>query len=161
MKSKNRKEYILKTIKEGLKNELTRKEIAESLKITPEKLSILAAQNHIPTNFREIEKKRKANLILSEYKKNPTNIFQMAKKLNFSYTTVRIAYHDLNLKSIKKQKKKNYKVLDEKKTKMLLADLVNTDMTLKAIGKKYKVSQQWVHSLAKKNNIVRTKKNNR
>lgn len=148
-----RKKYYKELIDNALENQITINELAEKMNCSTYKVSNIASELKIKTNFRKIRQEQREKKIIEEYKKEPLNIKQMSKKLKISYSIVMKVYQNNNIKYYRKENL--YQKLNKNKHEEIIRLLKETDMSLSEIARKYNVSKQWIFTIKKKNNIKR------
>lgn len=148
-----RKKYYKELIENALENQITINELAEKMNCSTYKVSNIASDLKIKTNFRKIRQEQREKKIIEEYKKEPLNIKQMSKKLKISYSIVMKVYQNNNIKYHRKENL--YQKLNKNKHEEIVRLLKETDMSLSEIARKYNVSKQWIFTIKKKNNIKR------
>lgn len=130
-------------------------EIAENLNISKKRIQYLLRKMNIKVDFR---KKRNASCektILEEYKKVPSSITEISKRLGIQYITVRKVFKKYNLENVYSPKAKYFLVLNKDSYSEILNELKNSNKSLAKIGTEHGVSRQWVHQIQKKNKIIR------
>ena len=149
--TKRSRYYYLK-IKEGLEQHKTILEVADELKLTPRKISNIAAHYKIHTYFCKNKIERKEKIIYDEYQKENISISEMSRKTGISYSFCKNVYEKHNLINIKKRRKQVFKKLNPDKYQDIITEIKQDDLSLAQIAKKYGVSRQWISYIKKKLN---------
>lgn len=135
----------------------TKKEVAEKMNISEERVYSLAKKNGLHPNFRKKQSLSKENKIIISYMDAPCSIKTMSQRVGISESLVRRVYKEKGFKSIFSHYNTKKAVLSERQYKDLLSDLKTTEDSLGKLSEKYKISRQRIFQIQKKENIIRPK----
>lgn len=149
------KENLRKKLQFYIDSQFTRKEAAEDMKTTPERITALMSRFNLKPDFRHVMTARAEKKIIAEYGKNPLSIKEMRLKFGLTDTIVRKIYNRHGLKKIRDRKATKLLVLTDMDFTEILTELKTTRMSLAKIAQRHNVSRQRIYQIQVKNNIKR------